>query len=156
MGCGCLGLVLGLLLVVGIAMSGRLVNWFLDTTRHAIFEALPADVSERERLELERSFDRFSAALESGELNTRGITQLQLELTNAYSRAQNGALEPVDIQRLLDAFERVLPAPSNSPSAKPDDSGRPKVTLPDLTEGARRLPVARLPVARFAVWPAVG
>lgn len=120
-------------------MSGRIVTWFLDTSEEAIFEALPETVQEQQRTELRAAFAGFKAGLANGELRTQGVTQLQLELTNAYSRSQNGLLEPVDIERLLNAFRRVLPLEGVSPSRS-----EPK------QEGTRSLPVALLSWPEFS------
>lgn len=119
-GCGCLSIGAVLLLIFMVAMSGRIVNWFLDTTEETILAALPEEVTETERERLETSFDRFRRGVTDGSLNTRGLTQLQVELTNAYSRAQRGLLERVDIERLLAAFEGVLgdaPEPAEPPTS---------------------------------------
>ena len=118
-GCGCLMLGAVVLLILMIAMSGRIVEWILDTTEETIFAALPEEVTEQDRERLESSFDRFRRGVADGSLNTRGLTQLQVELTNAYSRAQRGLLEQVDVERLLEAFDTVLGAASPEPPPAP-------------------------------------
>ena len=95
------------------------MNWFLDTTEETILAALPEEVGDEERRRLVASFRAFREGVADGSLDTRGLTQLQVELTNAYSRAQRGLLEKVDVERLLSAFEDVVGRPGELPIEDP-------------------------------------
>lgn len=132
-GCGCVTLGGILLLILMVAMSGRIVNWFLDTTEVTIMAALPEEVTAAERERLESNFRDFRRGVSDGSLNTRGLTQLQVELTNAYSHAQRGLLERVDIERLLAAFDTVLGAPP----AEPEPAARPaEIPIASMASGS--------------------
>lgn len=132
-GCGCLVVGLGALLLILPTQIDELTGWGVAMIERVIFSAAPNDLPAEERERLAAAFDALPAAMISGRLERDGLRELQSELNRALTKAQQGALETADVERLTRALERVVAAAA---PAAPDDRSPGSEESPAVEEAS--------------------
>jgi hypothetical protein len=128
-GCGLTTLILALGMLVLIMYASDIASWGLDKIRTQIEQSLPADLPAAERERFDQAFDAVIEKVQSGDLDPRGLPELQAELERFAKRSANPSRE--DVLKVIEALEAFVGIES---PASPGDE--PVESLPEETAGA--------------------
>jgi hypothetical protein len=123
-GCGVLVLVLLVGLAVLVVKAEGILAWSLEQYRDGVIANLPPDVTAEERTRLEEGFAAVLRALEDGDLDRRGLPDLQRTLVRTSARVER--LERRDVLELIHALERAAGTRSDAePDTEPEPGSGP-------------------------------
>jgi hypothetical protein len=105
-GCGLTGLVLALGMLVLIMYASEIASWGLGKIRSEIEQSLPADLLAADRERFDVAFDAVIDKVQRGDLDPRGLPDLQAELERFATHVDNPSRE--DVLAVIEALERFV------------------------------------------------
>jgi hypothetical protein len=128
-GCGLTTLVLALGMLVLIMYASDIASWGLNKVRSQIEQSLPGDLPATERERFNQAFDAVIEKVKRGDLDPRGLPDLQAELERFAKRSADPSRE--DVLKVIKALEAFVGIES------PGGSGEePVETVPEAASGA--------------------
>jgi len=125
-GCGALGLFLGIALFALMWRANDLLIWTLDLMETQIVSVLPEQISAEQEERLHQGLAAARQQLTGGEVDAEALQRLQAALIE-YSQAAGRGLTTQDVERLIEALDHLdgrndgLPS-GRSPDRPPSDS----------------------------------
>jgi len=125
-GCGALGLFLGIALFALMWRANDLLIWTLDLMETQIVSVLPEQISPEQEERLHQGLAAARQQLTGGQIDAEALQRLQTALIEYSSQAAGRGLTTQDIDRLIEALEHLdgrregLPR-GRSPDRPPSD-----------------------------------
>ena len=119
-GCGALGLFLGIALLALVWRAENLLVWTLDLMENQIVTVLPEEISDEQRQRLDEGLAGARLLLTGGQVDPESLQRLQRALIE-YSNAAGRGITVNDVDRLIGALERLDPDQGELPRSRSPD-----------------------------------